>query len=154
MDLNYDIEIKEPTSLVFDINIEFIVDDNPFTIRINDVLGGCEWRNYQSVDTDLAIDISNWSDSLLGFTRDPFRVDVIPSNSIHYNLEVLRSRTLISSEFHYIALNKLRSIIDTGKDVDMELYKLLKNMIEVGFTFLEQYIEKKRVEEQFGKKEG
>lgn len=153
MDLKYEIEIDEPAQFIFDIKIEFHIEDNPFIIRIKDVLGGCEWKNYRDVDTDLAIDISNWSDDILGFKRDPFRLDVIPVNSIYYNLEVLRSRTLIDEEVDYIALNKLRSTIGEGEDKDLELYKILKNMLEVGFTFLEQYIEKKRVEEQFNKKE-
>jgi hypothetical protein len=147
MDLDYEVEIEEPRRFEFDINIKFFIESNPHTIRIEDVLGGYPWQTYRDIDTDLVIDITNWSDNILAFTREPFKVIVLPNRPEYYNIEALRTTTLIDSEYSYIALNKLKSKIDTGEDKELELFKLLKSMLEVGFNFLERYIEKKRVEE-------
>lgn len=153
MELEYDVEIAEPRKFMFDINIHFTFDGNPHTIRIEDVLGAYPWNSYQQIDTDIVLDIANWSNYLLGFIREPFKVIVKPSKPQHYNLEALRTTTLIDSEYHYIVLNKLKPKIDTGDDKELEMFKLLKSILEVGFNFLEKHIEKKRVEEQFKKSE-
>lgn len=153
MDLDYEVEIVEPRRFEFDINIKFEVDDNPHTIRIEDVLAGYPWKSYQDIDTDSVIDMTISPEKILGFTREPFKVLVMPDEDVNYNTEALRTTTLVDSEYSYIALNKLKSKIDTGEDKELELFKLLKNMLEVGFNFLEKHIEKKRVEEQFKKAE-
>lgn len=153
MELEYDVKIEELRKFEFDINIVFEIDSNPYTIRIENVLGGYPWQSYRDVDTDIIIDLANWSDSLLGFSRDPFKILVIPSHPDNYNIENLRTHTLIDSEYSYITLNKLKAKIDTGEDKELELFKLLKSILEVGFNFLEKHIEKKRVEEQFKKSE-
>jgi hypothetical protein len=150
--MEYEVEIVEPRRFEFDINIKFIIDGNPHTIRIEDVLGGYPWKSYQEVDTCTVVDIATYTDHILGFNRKPFKiyVAVLQKHLENYNFESLRSMTLVDSEFSYITLNKLKGKLE-GEDKEKELFKLLKSVIAVGFSFLERHIEKKRVEEQFKK---
>jgi hypothetical protein len=152
MELDYEIEIAEPRKFMFDINIKFVIDDNPHTIRIEDVLGGdYYWDSYQLIDLDAVIDITIEPDKIFGFNRNPFKLIIRPEDFEPYNFSPFRTLTLIDSKYSYIALNKLKSKIDTGDDKELELFKLLRNIVEVGFLFLEKYIEKKQVEEKFSK---
>ncbi|WP_085920084.1 hypothetical protein [Halomonas sp. CSM-2] len=154
MELDYEIEIAEPKKFMFDINIKFVIDGNPHTIRIEDVLGGdYAYDKYEDINEDGIFEITIDPNKILGFIRDPFKVVIRPPNDIeNYSFFMFRTLTLIDSDYSYIAINKLKSKIDTGEDKELELFKLLKNIIEVGFNFLEKHIEKKRVEEQFSKK--
>lgn len=154
MELEYDVEIAEPRKFMFDINIHFIIDGNPHTIRIEDVLGGdYAYDKYEDISEDGIFEITIDPNKMLGFQRDPFKVVIRPPDDINkYGFYIFRTTTLIDSEYHYIVLNKLKAKIDTGDDKELELFKLLKNILEVGFNFLENHIEKKRVEEQFNKK--
>lgn len=149
--MEYEIEIAEPRKFEFDINLKFSIDGNPHTIRIEDVLGGYPWKSYQEVDTCVVVDLATYG-NLLGFTRKPFKVmvSVLEKDKEHYDFNSLRSETLIDSEYSYITLNKLKGELK-GSDEELELFKLLKSVLQVGFSFLEQHIEKKRVEEQFNK---
>lgn len=155
MELDYEIEIAEPKKFMFDINIKFVIDGNPHTIRIEDVLGGdYAYDKYEDINEDGIFEITIDSNKILGFIRDPFKVVIRPPNDIeNYGFFTFRTLTLIDSDYSYIAINKLKAKIDTGEDKELELFKLLKNIIEVGFNFLEKHIEKKRVEEQFKKAE-
>lgn len=151
MELDYEIEIAEPRKFMFDINIKFVIDDNPHTIRIEDVLGGDYlWESYQLIDLDAVIDMSIEPDEILGFIREPFKVIIKPESFEGYNFSPFRTLTLIDSKYSYIALNKLKSTL-TADDKEVELFRLLKHMLVVGFTFLEKHIEKKQVEEKFNK---
>ena len=154
MEIDYEIEIAEPKKFMFDINIKFVIDDNPHTIRIEDVLGGdYAYDKYADIDEDGIFEITINPDIILGFIRNPFKVVIRPPTDIvNYNFFTFRTLTLIDSEYSYIAINKLKSKIDTGEDKELELFKLLKNIIEDGFNFLEKDIEKKRVAEKFNKK--
>lgn len=154
MELDYEIEIAEPRKFMFDINIKFFIDGNPHTIRIEDILGGdYAYDKYEDINEDGIFEITIDPNKILGFIRDPFKVVIRPPNDIeNYSFFTFRTLTLIDSDYSYIAINKLKAKIDTGEDKELELFKLLKNIIEVGFNFLEKHIEKKRVEEQFSKK--
>ncbi|PMR71792.1 hypothetical protein [Billgrantia endophytica] len=151
--MEYEVDITEPKKFEFDINIHFNIDGNPHTIRIEDVLGGYPWKNYQEIDTCAVVDLASYG-HLLGFTRNPFKVviSVLEKDKENYDFSSLRSETLIDSEYSYITLNKLKGKLQ-GDDKELEIFKLLRSVLQVGFSFLEQHIEKKRVEEQFNKQE-